>query len=827
MCETAVPALETATGEGVADALNVPPGEVRAGRFTAEMMPEDPTDLHVWEAGDWLLANERVAVVIEDVGASDGYDPWGGRLVGIMRVVDGELVPANYNELIPAIGRYIVETTSVGVVDDGSGGGAAIVRAMGMLRPVPFADEFAAPLLPSNYDGIEVAIDYVLMPGAEHVEMIYHVRSEAPANPRGQLTVLAFQKERMAPFTADLAAGGSGFAESPGSEGAAWMGYSDGGETAYAISSPISPLTQLLEVSGTQVFQGDRFTIEPCSITDISLLRVDIGGPGADGLQAAMRRREGIAQMTVSGVVHGADGVPAGGVRVHASRDGQWITRGLTAVDGTFTLHVPGDGAVTLDTWRAGDTSVSQEVAAGASDIVLELPERGMIAVRAIDDSGVGLPVRVQVLPIGGSPELPASWGEELPFGGRLHLEFPVDGAIDLPVPPSAHRVVVSRGFDYELGFDDTVTVGAGETVTVDAVLSSVVDRPGMLCADYHIHTHRSPDSPDAPELKLRSAAGDGLEIPCRSDHEWVKEWETLIADEGLTPWLYGVTSLELTTFVYGHFGVVGLEPRPELPNGGAVPWVGDSPPTVFARVHDLPSDPLLIINHPRGAAAGAYFSYVGYDAATGTVSKMDEWSEDFVAVEVFNDSSFDENLEETVADWFSFLRDGRRVFAVGSSDSHKLERGSPVGYPRTCLDLGAADVQALRATGDGARRVVDATRAGSFVVNGGIYIEATAAGGVGPGGEVQGTGTQMMDVRVQAPRWVDATALEVWVDGALVETVPLLGESVVRLEESIAVTVAPAGSWVVLHARGEMPLDPVFPGRRPFGVTQPIFFKP
>ena len=47
--------------------------------------------------------------------------------------------------------------------------------------------------------------------------------------------------------------------------------------------------------------------------------------------------------------------------------------------------------------------------------------------------------------------------------------------------------------------------------------------------------------------------------------------------------------------------------------------------------------------------------------------------------LEVFNDSSWPSVREGLVRDWLSFLNAGRRVFAVGSSDSHKI-RSSPIG---------------------------------------------------------------------------------------------------------------------------------------------------
>ncbi len=99
----------------------------------------------------------------------------------------------------------------------------------------------------------------------------------------------------------------------------------------------------------------------------------------------------------------------------------------------------------------------------------------------------------------------------------------------------------------------------------------------------------------------------------------------------------------------------------------------------------------------------------------------------------------------------------------------------------------------------------------------------------MGPGGEVTGAGaTETVRVSVQAASWVDATELEVWIDGELSETIPLgAGDGVLRFDQDVEVAVDSGGSWVVFHARGEMPLDPVHPGRMPFGVTQPIFFQP
>ena len=46
----------------------------------------------MWEERDFVLANEHVAMVIEDVDESELYDPWGGRPVGVAQIAGGALV---------------------------------------------------------------------------------------------------------------------------------------------------------------------------------------------------------------------------------------------------------------------------------------------------------------------------------------------------------------------------------------------------------------------------------------------------------------------------------------------------------------------------------------------------------------------------------------------------------------------------------------------------------------------------------------------------------------------------------------------------------------
>jgi hypothetical protein len=392
------------------------------------------------------------------------------------------------------------------------------------------------------------------------------------------------------------------------------------------------------------------------------------------------------------------------------------------------------------------------------------------------------------------------------------------------PLLPGDYLIRVTRGPEYEqIERELTIVADAETSRSID--LARVVPTPGVLCADYHIHTTRSIDSPDSGALKVASLVADGLEIAIRSDHEWVNDFQPVIDDLGLTAFARGLTGIELTTFTWGHFGVFPLEADRDRPSGGAFVWYDRDAPDVFDEVRARPEAPALIINHPRaGGIRQAYFSEAGYDPITGTASRPELWDDSFDVVEVFNADDFEAVREDVAVDWFSLLNQGRHVYAVGSSDSHDI-RGTPVGWPRTCLLLGTDDPSTLAP-----EEVRDATRAGHSTVSGGIYATITGPDGVGPGEEASGVGPRAsFEVRLFAAPHVAVERLEVIVDGETRELIDILPsdaiDAVERARATIEVDVATSGSWVVFHAAADAPYDT--DGHRPFVVSNPIFVTP
>ncbi|MSP60212.1 MAG: hypothetical protein EXR72_07695 [Myxococcales bacterium] len=819
---TAESRFASGSREGHADPLGArAAGQARAGRIHDPAQIRQPDDArHVVRVGDFVIANEKIAAYIEAEGESDGYSAFGGEILALETVgEDGRPTGiSQYGETLLAISKQGVNPDSITVIQDGSDGKAAIIRVSGRLANLPFLDTLSA-FFPQEFN-LPAALDYVLEPGSEKITVRLSLMN--PDKEEVQLSTFQnigfFQSARSRLFTA-----ASGYAVPKGEH--PWVAF-DGGRSAFAWRMPGAKMKFFIEVSGFQFFTSSGLSVDGCGKKTLDYVELIPGAPGIDGALAALRRVDGDATWReVRGKVVDGGGATIGGALVHVmAADGRYVTRAVSDPGGKFLLHLPPGAMRLAATMKGYIAQAPVDVAPMMNDLTIKLAANGSLLVTARDQaSKQPLPVRVQVIPTNAPVAAPAEWGVSDETRGRIHQEFAVTGEARLTLPPGEHQVVVSRGYEWEI-HQQKLTIEAGKQATVDASLLHSVDSTGVMCADFHIHSFYSADSSDPVEYKVRGAIADGLEIPVSSEHEWIIDFQPTIQKLGLTKWAYGFPSEEFTTFTWGHFGIIPIRPRPEAVNNGAVAWIGKKPPEVFQTIADLPEKPVLIINHPSGGGFGAYFSSTHFDRATGA-GDPEWWSDKFGAVEVFNDSDFDANRDKSVADWFALLNAGKIVWAVGSSDSHSL-RSSPVGYPRTCMPFGHDDPTRLSA-----EAVRDVLARGAATVSGGLYMAVTGPGGVGPGGMVMQKGPFPVQVVVQAPKWLEATTLEVIVDGETVDTIQLqesMGALARRYEATVMVSAKQprALHWVVFHASAKgRDLAPVSPGRKAFGVSNPILF--
>lgn len=777
------------------------------------------------QEGDFLLLNDHIAVYIEAGKTSDGYQGLPGDILAIEPVgADGKPTgTSQFNETFVALSGQAVGADEITVLNDGRDGKAAVVRVSGTLRDIPFLQTFAGIL--GNPTNLPAAIDYVLEPGAENLLLrLSLMNTEAHEIDFNNTQIFGFfQGSRNERFTPE-----AGFAE-PGSL-AAWLGFTSD-KSSFAFRLKGRPVGYIIEQSGFEAYRGSGLKIGACEKKTVDYIEWVAATGGVDALRSAIRRVDGDTSWhAVHGKVQDDGMTPIAGAMVHAvDSKGLFLTQAKTDAGGEFALSLPAgspaDLTVTIDSHTVSSKQRIVPTDGNHDPVTLTLPRPGGLRVVARDSgSSKPLPVRIEVVPATPVQGIPASWGVRRYPNQRSLMAWSASGDATFSLPVGTHRVIVSHGPEWEM-LDTMVTIESGKQAQVNADLLHSVDSTGVMCGDFHIHSYYSADSSDPVPLKVISAVADGLEIPVSSEHEWIVDFQPVLKSLGLDSWAFGMSSEELTTFTWGHFGVVPISPRPDRANNGAVPWLGKSPREVFADVHALPEKPVLIVNHPTSSGFGGYFSAAGFTRSTVT-GDPELWSEDFDAVEAFNDSDFDSNRKSIVADWFALLNAGKRIWAVGSSDTHGIV-SSPVGYPRTCMRFGHDDPTRLSSD-----LVRDALRAGKSTIAGGLYMTVEGPGGVGPGETVR-SAASMFDFRivVQAPKWLAARQLEVIVNGETERTVELT-ESVTptgrRYEATVTLKRPPkALNWVVFHARPPAGRDmsPVYPGRKPFAVSNPIFF--
>jgi hypothetical protein len=775
--------------------------------------------------GDYVLANDRLAVFIQKPGLNDGYGRFGGAIVSLDEVgADGKpLGRSRYNESLATVGAMMPNIRSVTVLNDGSDGKAAIVRAVGKLQTMPYLEGSLAKLLPTHFD-LDVAYDYLLAPGSEKVALRMVVRNAAAEDvDLGTATLYGFFQTSFY----QVATEGAGFG--PTAHTSPWIGFVggrapagvDAGGWNYAWRAAGGSLTSEVGLGTFYLFSGPGVVAKACAITNYDRAEVIAGGPELDGLREAIRRVDGApAWRALTGVVKDAQGNPVAGALVHElDAKGAYLSRAAADAAGKFTIHAPPGQAVKLVATARGYWHDGSDVAAEVADATLSFGPTSRIHVTAEDDQGRALPVRIQIIPEKPLPAYPVTFGVEQETNGRLHQIFDADGDATAVVPPGKNRIIVTRGYEYEL-HDETVDLAAGEQRDLKAVLAHSVDSTGVMCGDFHIHTQLSVDATDPVDFKVLGAVADGLDIPCSSDHEWVFDFGPVVKKLGLEKWAFGMSSSELSTSSWGHFGIIPLTVRPERYNHGAIDWIGLTPAQMFAAAHALPEKPAVVVNHPRKANIGGYFASALWDPDLGIAHDAALWSPDFDALEVFNDDSFD-GSKNVVKDWVSLLLHGKRVFAIGNSDSHTL-RTQPVGYPRTCFAFGHDDPQKLTPAA-----VRDAILAGNSVVSAGLMMTVAGPGGAKPGAMVA-AGKQTFTVTVEAPSWIKASEIEALVDGVVVDkqmAAPLgMGPSN-RYVNAMMVDLT-GKHFVMFHARSAQDLAPLHPGKTPFAVSNPIFVK-
>src|SRR6266571_2683242 len=153
-----------------------------------------------------------------------------------------------------------------------------------------------------------------------------------------------------------------------------------------------------------------------------------------------------------------------------------------------------------------------------------KIPAIGFLAYEIRDGkTGEAIPGKLTLLAQSGSAEPFLTRGdigrEEEGAVAAYNRIFSLSGAGVVIVPPGTYDVYVSRGIEWELVVQRGVKIDDKRVATVRASLGHVVDTPGWISADFHVHASPSPDSVVPLRDRVFEFVSDGVEIITGTDH--------------------------------------------------------------------------------------------------------------------------------------------------------------------------------------------------------------------------------------------------------------------------------------------------------------------
>jgi hypothetical protein len=455
--------------------------------------------------------------------------------------------------------------------------------------------------------------------------------------------------------------------------------------------------------------------------------------------------------------------------------------------------------------------------------------ETGTLSIEIRDENSAPIPARLTFRPVGDTAKLYFTTidiaREEAGAVAAFDRAFVLRGDADIRVPVGTYDVWVSHGPEWDTA-RERVTIAAGAETEVHTRLRHVIDTPGWISADLHVHSAASLDSRVPMRDRVFQFVADGVDLIVATDHNVVADYAPVIAELGVSDLLASATGDEITTRQWGHFGAFPLPVDDGELGRGAIETGKRSAAQIFADVRSKAPGALIDVHHPRLEHGKiGYFALSDLDIATGR-TRAAGFSFDFDAIEVLNgyQDSDRRTVGKVIGDWIGFLDAGKRVACTGNSDSHHMTFNLG-GYPRNYVAMPGAVVARLDA---GA--VAAAVKAGHSYFTTGPLVEAALAGKTY--GEVAHVprGKVRLHVTVRAANWISVGKLTVLGPGNTVLASRAIPSStaVVRFDDAIELDVSRDG-YAIVRVDGDRPMAPNVGDVKsfmvyPMAVTNPIW---
>ncbi len=407
--------------------------------------------------GDYLLANDRIRVVVQDIQRNlFGIGQFGGQIIDAdLNRGNPALERDNFEELSTAINiENAAHFTSLTIINDGSDGQPAVIRATGIDDLLDFLNPSSTVAslgfsLPAQIDDtdlpIEVQTDYILAPGATYVQMKTTVVNLGAArniyfgeylNGSGQLFLFQPVNGYGGPLVTSPCPGTAtnpcNFVAYGGHKGGAGVSYGYvhdiPGSSTFSTSGVTVPLLgrsvalALVGLDGGPNFPlaatgnpGDRLTFDRWFV---------VGDGSISSITDARNDFQDLPTGTVTGTVT-VGGNPAPGAQVvvlgstapseaPASTGKNVVTSALADASGNYSLTVP-PGNYTIQAALdgtpyegGGSTPLGHPItvpAFGATSQNMALPATGAIRVQVTDENAVPIPAKASIVGFDPSPD--------------------------------------------------------------------------------------------------------------------------------------------------------------------------------------------------------------------------------------------------------------------------------------------------------------------------------------------------------------------------------------------------------------------------------------
>jgi hypothetical protein len=808
--------------------------------------------------GDWMLGNCTARFLIQDVAQRDLYSvgAFGGN------VIDLELVSRpgldNFIEISPTLDvETVINAQVVEIVNDGSDGQPASIRTCGpddlldFINPSSQLSGIPGVMIPAHADDNDLPI--------EGCTLYTLARFESRLRMDTTVTNLGFTELQLLVGDWINAGGelenlftpgdgpGSGLTADLGS--VSWFGYGEATGVDYAFTT--LPLTD--DTSG---FRGSFLNTSgvTLSLHTLGIVQAILGTPSPflvlPGSSRTFTRYLGVGDGSASNAIDMAAavkgspvgnvlgcvtvaGAPAPGARVVIGRlvngeIGAVHTLFTTGEDGCYAGVVPptpGGQQYAMAASLAGHPYESGAleptlhpftVVAGATVafVTIDLPPAGVVNVSVRDELGRPIPARVTAVGFDPSPE-PIIPGGSLfglsigdlglfndptdarPFGVTTAKYADAEGTATFRLEPGTYEFYVSRGSEYSL-WRERHTVAAGAPLELNPEIARVIETPGFVSSDFHVHGIASADSRVSQSDRVMQFAGEGVENVVMTDHHVHTDLDPRIQALGMRDFLTSTVGEEITSFDYGHWNGYPFTVDPDLPSGGSTDWAQAAPPGMdFPQYGNLNATPAevyeIATTGPQSLPStvvqvnhiGSHFSPLKIDTAATPISDGLNATEraalrlpasgnlfhHFDALEIWNGESRGAQnafLQNRIGIWFNHLNQGLPITFIADTDTHQF------------FNLNAAGARTWTSSSTDAPRDIDPNEVADAVATGratggqGIYVQTRLLARDGSGAQADltlygstevasTTGDVDLVIDVQAPLWAAYDRIEIY----------------------------------------------------------------